>query len=248
MDTSVFDSKQQMGAAAAAYGIAAMRSAIEKSGQVHIILATGASQFHVLEALVQADLDWSKVHCFHLDEYVGLSIEHPASFCRYLKERFVDKLPDLGSFHFVRPDLRPPAEECKRLNDLIRDVTVDVAFIGIGENAHLAFNDPPADFETTVPFTVVELDEGCRKQQLGEGWFDSLDHVPRTAVTMTIRQILKSSKLIVSVPDERKAAAVRCAVEGPVTPDCPASILQQHPDCRLFLDRAAASLLSSAHA
>ncbi len=248
MKIKVHGSTQRMGEAAAASGVQGIELAIQQNGQAYIILATGASQFHLLENLLQADMDWSRVHCFHLDEYVGLPMEHPASFCRYLKERFVDKLPELGSFDFVRPDLLPPDEECRRLNELMQEVTVDVAFIGIGENAHLAFNDPPADFEITAPYILVTLDEECRKQQLGEGWFTSLEEVPRTAISMSIQQILKSKQLVVTVPDERKANAVQCAVEGPVTPQCPASILQHHRNCTLFLDRGAAPLLQSAPA
>ena len=246
MEIRVFDSTGEMGKEASSRGVDAIRRAIEQNGRANIILATGASQFQVLETLVQSDIEWAKLHCFHLDEYVGLTIDHPAGFCKYLKERFVDKVLPLGSFHYIRPDLRPPEEECRRLNGLISDVSIDVAFIGIGENAHLAFNDPPADFETEVPFMVVELDEGCRRQQLGEGWFKTLDEVPRTAVSMSIRQILKSERLIVTVPNERKAKAVQCAVEGPVSPECPASILQQHADCTLFLDSDSASLLQDA--
>jgi glucosamine-6-phosphate deaminase len=182
-----------------------------------------------------------KVTGFHLDEYLGMAMTHPASFCGYLKERLVDKVP-FAKFHYV--DGQADAEaECRRLGDLIRPVTIDVAFIGIGENGHLAFNDPPADFQTVEPYLVVELDEACRRQQHGEGWFETLDDVPRRAISMSVRQILASRCIVCSVPDERKAAAVRGAVEGPVSPDLPASIMQTHDNTTLYLDPPAASLL-----
>ena len=166
-------------------------------------------------------------------------------FRRYLKERFVDRLPQpIGAFHYIDAGEDPEAE-CRRLNALIADVTVAVAFIGIGENGHLAFNDPPADFGTETPYLIVSLDEACRRQQVGEGWFGSLEAVPRHAVSMSIRQIMKAKAIVCSVPDGRKAEAVRAAVEGPVTPQVPASILQRHPACHLFLDRPAASHLTS---
>jgi glucosamine-6-phosphate deaminase len=178
-----------------------------------------------------------------LDEYAGLPLEHPASFRGYLKQRFVDALPKpLREFHYIsgEDDLE---KECKRLKALIAPVTIDVACIGIGENAHIAFNDPPADFETEDPYIVVDLDEACRRQQLGEGWFPTLEDVPKRAISMSVRQILMSTTIVCSVPDTRKAEAVKKAVEGPVTPDVPASALQRHADCQLFLDKAAAALL-----
>jgi len=182
---------------------------------------------------------------FHLDEYIGLGPEHPAGFGKYLRERFVAKVDGIGTAHFVAGDAEDPARECERVGGVITEHPIDAALIGIGENGHLAFNDPPADFETEEPYIVVELDERCRKQQLGEGWFESLEQVPRRAISMSIRQILKSACLIVTVPDKRKAEAVKNALEGQVTPMCPASILQQHGNCKLFLDAEAASLLKS---
>src|SRR5207302_1110219 len=177
----------------------------------------------------------------HLDEYVGLPITHPASFRRYLQERFVGRLPSpLRAFHAINGEGDCEAE-CRRLNALIAGKTIDVAFIGIGENGHLAFNDPPADFNTDEPYIVVTLDEKCRLQQTGEGWFAGLDEVPMQAISMTIRQILKAQKIVCSVPDSRKAEAVKGALEGPVTPLVPASILQQHPATTLYLDRHSAS-------
>ena len=244
MEKLTFATKDEMGAAAAQAAAGAIQEAIAEKGQANLILATGASQFEMLEALTgSTGIDWSKVVMFHLDEYIGLGIEHPASFRKYLQERFVDQARSLKAVHFVNGDAADPAGECARLGDLISQHPIDVACIGIGENGHLAFNDPPADFTTDQPYLVVDLDEQCRKQQLGEGWFATLDDVPRQAISMGIRQILKSKRLIVTVPDERKAAAVASALTGPVTPDCPASILQEHDNCAIFLDEAAASQL-----
>ncbi len=244
MNKAVYKTKGDMGAAAGSTAANAIRRAIADKNQAHIILATGASQFEMLESLTSTDgIDWSKVTMFHLDEYIGLGPDHPASFRKYLQERFVDKVGTLGAVHFVNGDAKDPAAECKRLGELIRAYPIDVACVGIGENGHLAFNDPPADFETQEPYLVVDLDERCRQQQFGEGWFDSLESVPSQAISMGIRQILKSRRIIVTVPDRRKAEAVRNALEGPVTPRCPASILQQHENCSIFLDEPAASLL-----
>ncbi len=244
MDRFIFATKESMGAAAAQAAAEAITEAIAEKGQANLILATGASQFEMLEALTgSAGIDWSKVVMFHLDEYIGLGIEHPASFRRYLQERFVDRVGPLKAVHFVNGDAADPSDECTRLGELIRHHPIDVACIGIGENGHLAFNDPPADLDTEEPYLVVNLDEKCRKQQLGEGWFATLDDVPRQAISMGIRQILRSKRLVVTVPDERKAAAVAGALTGPVTPNCPASILQKHDNCAIFLDEPAASRL-----
>lgn len=245
MNYQQFASKENMGVAAAADGAAKMREALTARGEVNIIVATGASQFEMLEALTrESGIDWSKVTVFHLDEYVGLSIEHPASFRKYLKERFEDRLPGpVRAFHYINGEVDPEAE-CERVGALIAEAPIDVAFVGIGENGHLAFNDPPADFETEKPYLVVNLDEACRKQQFGEGWFPSFEAVPEKAISMSVRQIMKSGSIICTVPDERKAKAVRDSLEGGVTSEVPASILQQHRDCVLYLDEAAASLLN----
>jgi glucosamine-6-phosphate deaminase len=243
MRITISPNAHETGVRAAREGAACLRKAIEANGEAGIILATGASQLEMLSTLVREPLDWARVTAFHLDEYLGLPSSHPASFRRYLSERFLNLLPaPAKAFHFVNGEA-DPAEECDRLGHLINPFTIDVAFIGIGENGHLAFNDPPADFETEEPFLVVDLDEACRRQQLGEGWFPTLEDIPRRAISMSIRQILKSTVIICTVPDERKAAAVRAAVQGPVTPETPASILQTHPDCRLYLDRNSASRL-----
>jgi len=200
----------------------------------------------VLAALAkQEDIDWSKVQFFHLDEYAGMSIEHPASFRKYLKERLVELLPHPPSaFHYIDAE-QDCVAECERLAQLIQPHPIDVAFIGIGENGHLAFNDPPADFETNAPYLVVDLDDACRQQQLGEGWFPTFDDVPKQAISMSVQHILKSTKIVCTVPDERKSEAVQRAVEGPVSPETPASILQQHSNTTLYLDSPAASRLQA---
>jgi len=245
MQKFIFDNKSEMGAAAADHAANSIQSAIESNGAANIILATGASQFEMLTALVAAkDIEWGKVNMFHLDEYIGLDSTHPAGFRKYLQERFVDQVAPLKAVHFVNGDTDSPQQECNRLNQIISEHTIDVAMVGIGENGHLAFNDPPADFETEEPFIVVDLDDPCRKQQLGEGWFKTFDDVPKQAISMSIRQIMKSKTLIVTVPDQRKAQAVKNALEEPVNNTCPASIIQNHPNCKIFMDSTAASLLS----
>jgi glucosamine-6-phosphate deaminase len=247
MQISKCQSKDELGAAAAARGAAAIRKSVSDAGAATIVVATGASQFEMLGHLVgAADIDWARVTVFHLDEYIGLAAHHQASFRRFLRERFVQQLPvPLAAFHEVAGDSVDAAAECARLGALISPRQVDVAFIGVGENGHLAFNDPPADFETEVPYLVVELDLACRQQQLGEGWFPSLDDVPKQAISMSIKEVVRATTLIVSVPDARKAAAVKCTVEGPVDNACPASILQRHADARLFLDADSAAQLAS---
>jgi glucosamine-6-phosphate deaminase len=244
MDIEIMPDKAQMGKSAAAAGAALVREAIAQRGGASIIVATGASQFEMFENLVrEPDINWSKVVAFHLDEYVGLPIAHPASFRRYLWERFVSRLPlPLRAFHYLDAEGEPLAE-CRRVSEIIRRHPIDVAFVGIGENGHLAFNDPPADFETEEPYIVVQLDEACRRQQLGEGWFPTFEDVPQQAISMSVRQIMKSRAIICTVPDERKAEAVRNAVEGGVTPRVPASMLQRHERCTLYLDEPAAKLL-----
>ena len=245
MERFVFDTPEQMGVAGAQDAAERIAAAIENAGRANIILATGMSQLPTLDALVaHSEIDFSRVVMFHLDEYVGLDDQHPASFRRYLRERFVDRVGPLSAVHWVNGDAPDVSAECRRLGRILVDHPIDVALVGIGENGHLAFNDPPADFEAQEPFLVVELDERCRRQQLGEGWFPTLDDVPRRAISMSIRQILKSRSILVSVPDQRKAEAVQGALEGPISNACPASILREHPDCRIYLDTAAASRLT----
>ena len=242
MNIETFSTKEEMGAAAAAHGVSKLQAVLAEKGSASFIVATGASQFEMLAKLAEADLPWNKLTGFHLDEYVGLSINHEASFRKYLWERFVSRLPlPLAAFHFLDGEEDADAE-CLRASELIEQTSIDVAFVGIGENGHLAFNDPPADFETDQPYLTVDLDDACRQQQFGEGWFPTLDAVPRQAISMSVRQIMKSDAIVCTVPDERKAEAVKNATQGPVTPEVPASILQEHPDCRLFLDVTASSL------
>jgi len=234
-----------LGRAAAAHGARELRAILARQPRANLIVATGASQFETLKCLVkEPGIDWTKVTVFHLDEYVGLPESHGASFRKYLRERFVNQLPAKPEFVPVDADAPDLAAELKRLNARIAACPIDLCFAGIGENSHLAFNDPPADFETEVPYIVVNLDQACRQQQFGEGWFPTFDDVPKQAVSMSIRQIMKSARIILSVPDKRKAAAVKGTVEGPVTPTCPASIVQRHPDCTLYVDDAAASELA----
>jgi glucosamine-6-phosphate deaminase len=245
MEIVISVSKQDLGRKAAAEGASLIRQAIRDKGSANIILATGASQFDMLQALVKEDINWSVVTAFHLDEYIGLPETHPASFRKYLKDRFADRVHPLA-FHYVNGN-SDPALECSRLEQLIQRQPVDVAFVGIGENGHLAFNDPPADFKTTDAYIAVNLDEACRRQQMGEGWFATLEDVPRQAISMTIHQILKSKAIICSVPDQRKAEAMRKTLEDPVSPWIPASVLRNHSAVWLYLDNHSASLLSGKH-
>lgn len=247
MTINISEDKAELGRRAAARGEEIIQHAIEENGAANIIVATGASQFEMLQNLIHADIDWSRVAAFHLDEYVGVGESHPASFRKYLRERFVEKLPPLRAFHFISGE-GDCAAECARLNELISRAPIDLAFVGIGENGHLAFNDPPANFETEEPYLVVNLDEDCRKQQLGEGWFNGLDEVPQQAISMSIKQIMKSRTVIASVPDERKARAVKSCLEGEVSNLAPSSILQQHDATWIFLDRDSASLLDEKYA
>jgi glucosamine-6-phosphate deaminase len=244
MQIRTFDNKQDLGKQAAAEGAAAVRRAIKERGSANIIVATGASQFEMLDALSrESDIDWHRVTGFHLDEYDGLSITHPASFRLYLWQRFVSRLPlPMADFHFLNGQ-RDLQDECRRVGAILREHPIDVAFVGIGENGHLAFNDPPANFTTDEPYIVVALDDACRRQQLGEGWFPTFDDVPKRAISMSIGQIMKSKSIVCSVPDRRKAEAVRNSLKGPITPDVPASILQKHGNATLYLDRDSASLL-----
>ena len=243
MNIQVFDTKQELGTAAAKRAAAAINEALARAGEARVIAATGASQFEFLDALTAtAGLDWGRVDVFHLDEYVGVSDSHPASFRRYLRERIVERVHP-RSFELLAGDAADPAAECRRVGALIARAPIDVAFVGIGENGHLAFNDPPADFVTEEPYLVVELDAACRRQQLGEGWFATLDDVPRRAISMSIRQILKAREILCIVPDARKAKAVSECLEGAVSPLHPSSILQSHPATTIYLDRDSAALL-----
>ena len=243
MDVHVHDTKRTTSEHAAVRAAELLETTVEDNGHASFVAATGASQFDFLDVLTDApDIDWDRTTMFHLDEYIGISETHPASFRKYMRERLISEVHP-GTVYLVDGDAPDPQAECDRLNTAIEDAGLDVAFIGIGENGHLAFNDPPADFETTDPFIVVELDEACRRQQLGEGWFDTIDDVPERAISMSINQIMAADAIVCTVPGERKAQAVRDALEGPVTPECPASILQEHPQTDLYLDTGSASLL-----
>jgi glucosamine-6-phosphate deaminase len=243
MQMHVFSSKAEMAQAAATKAAESLKDAIVRKGHATFVAATGASQFEFLDALTSdPEIDWPRTTMFHLDEYVSLPETHPASFRHYLKERLINRVHP-GTVHLIQGDAPDPQAECQRLNRLIASHEVDVAFVGIGENGHLAFNDPPADFEVKDPYIIVELDEACRRQQLGEGWFASLDEVPHRAISMSVKQIIESQVIVCTVPDHRKAPAVRDCFAGKVTPLHPASILRQHQHADIFLDADAASLL-----
>ncbi|MGZ5219719.1 MAG: glucosamine-6-phosphate deaminase [Chitinophagaceae bacterium] len=244
MEISISSNVTELGKAAATKAATLIRQAITAKGSANIILATGTSQMETLHHLVsEPAIDWGKVVMFHLDEYIGLPATAKASFRKYLKERFLEKLPSLQTAHLINGEADVD-HECRRLGELIKNHPIDVALVGIGENGHLAFNDPPADFETEQPYIIVQLDEACREQQLGEGWFEALEDVPKQAISMSIKQIMRSKQIICSVPDSRKAIAVKNTLEEPVSNQYPASILQLHPNCTLFLDKHAALLLS----
>ncbi|HSE25817.1 MAG TPA: glucosamine-6-phosphate deaminase [Pyrinomonadaceae bacterium] len=245
MKTEIFENKLELGRAAADKATEIIERAISERGACYLIAATGASQFEFLDVLVGKPIDWSKVIFFHLDEYVGLPAEHPASFRRYLKERIINRVRP-KAFHLIHGEAADPQAECRRVGQLISEQTIDAAFVGIGENGHLAFNDPPADFVTEEPYIVVDLDEACRRQQVGEGWFKTIEQVPRQAISMSIQQIMKAQKVLCIVPDQRKAEAVKSTLEFEVSPLRPASILQTHKSAYLYLDRASASLLNRA--
>jgi glucosamine-6-phosphate deaminase len=241
MKITVTKTRRESGKEAAEFGAELIRQAIARNGSANLIMATGASQFDMLEHLATLPVNWKHTNCFHLDEYIGLPMSHGASFRKYLKERFVDEVHP-GTFNYINGEA-DPEKECKRLGALISKVSIDVAFVGIGENAHLAFNDPPADFQVEDPYLVVTLDEACRRQQLNEGWFDSFESVPQQAISMSVKQILKSKYIIAVVPDKRKASAVQLTVNSKIDPMVPASILRTHDNTTLFLDEAAASLI-----
>lgn len=242
LDLIIAQDRNALGIASASRAAECLRNAIAFQGYARLVVATGSSQFEVLETLVNdSTVDWSKVDGFHLDEYIGLDGNHPASFCGYLKKRFADRLP-LRSFHYLNGSA-DPIDICNRATQAILVAPIDLALVGIGENGHLAFNDPPADFYTPDSYRIVQLDKACRMQQVGEGWFDDLSQVPEQAISMTVHQIMCAKKIICSVPDRRKAVAVAGTIQGPVTPDVPASILQNHINLTMVLDESSASLL-----
>ena len=242
MKILISHSADELGKAAAGRAAETLIHAQARHGHANLILATGTSQLATLHHLVvRNDVDWSRVTMFHLDEYVGIDEQHPASFRKYLHDNFIDRLPGLGGWQLIQGDAFDIREEIHRLNRLIAPLVIDLALIGIGENGHLAFNDPPADFDVDDPYLLVNLDERCRKQQVGEGWFGSLGAVPERAISMSVRQILRARVIVCSVPEKRKAEAVAQCLEEEISNLYPATILRNHPDCHLFLDADSAS-------
>ena len=242
MKIRIFEDKLALAEEAARQAISVLRVAQKKRGTTRILAATGASQIEFLEALTRSrEVDWANVEMFHLDEYVGIGPEHPASFRKYLLDRVIRKT-GIGNYHLLDGETDPRAA-CEDVGRRLVSAPVDLAFAGIGENCHLAFNDPPADFRTDAPYLLVQLDEACRRQQVGEGWFNDLSEVPERAISISIRQLLKSRVIICVVPEARKAEAVKRCVEGPINPLAPASILRTHPNVTLYLDRDSAALL-----
>ena len=239
----VHPDSEQMASAAAAHAAALLRARLNLQPALRLVAATGASQLAFLENLAkEPDIDWSRVELFHLDEYVGIGRDHPASFARYIRERIIQPF-GISRYHLL-DGLAYPVREIEQANSAIAQAPIDLAFVGIGENAHLAFNDPPADFETEQPYLLVSLDEACRRQQVNEGWFETLAQVPQQAISMSVHQILKSNQIVCVVPGARKARAVQASLESPISPQTPASILRSHPAAALFLDRESAALLS----
>jgi glucosamine-6-phosphate deaminase len=242
----LFRDKVSLGQAAAEQAATAIRRAIAERGAARIVAATGASQFEFLDALTKSPgIDWTRVEAFHLDEYIGLPVTHPASFRKFLLERLVSKTR-IVNFHGIEGDAADPVAVIRKIGKELASAPIDIAFLGIGENVHIAFNDPPADFTTEDPYLIVNLDEPCRRQQVNEGWFADISQVPTHAISMSPRQILKAKELLVVVPDQRKAAAVKACLEGEISPMAPASILRRHPNATVYLDMDSASLLSPA--
>jgi glucosamine-6-phosphate deaminase len=240
----VFPNTAEMAFQAAHHAAQSLRRHLAENDSVRLLAATGASQLQFLAALAsEPDVDWARVELFHLDEYLGIGIGHPASFSRYMKERVIDPL-GIRNFHLLN-GLGKPDDIAREMSDRLAAAPIHVAFCGIGENGHLAFNDPPADFEADQPYIVVELDEACRRQQVGEGWFQSLNDVPKRAITLSIPWLLKAREIICVVPGRRKAAAVKACLEGPLSPMAPASILRVHPQAHIFLDVDSAALLET---
>jgi len=244
MRLHIFENKISLAQAAAQQAAAAIGRALAERGQARIVAATGVSQFEFLEALTTAPgINWENVELFHLDEYVGLPITHAASFRKFLLDRLVSKV-GIRKLHFLDGDVPDPGQVARQVGDELAAAPVDVLFAGIGENGHLAFNDPPADFETEQPYLIVKLDDACRRQQVGEGWFANVAEVPHQAISMSVRQILKAREIVVVAPEQRKAQAVKASLEGEITPLVPASILRNHENTTMYLDKDSASVLS----
>ena len=243
MILKVFSEKLTSGKAAAAQAAETIQRTIRNSGKARMVAASAASQFEFLDALTSTQgLDWNRVELFHLDEYIGLPMTHPASFCRFLQQHLIGKT-GITNTHLLNGE-ESPADVIARASKAISEAPIDVAFVGIGENGHLAFNDPPADFETEEPYIIVNLDEACRRQQVGEGWFKDLDAVPRQAISMSVRQVLKAKEIIAVVPDTRKAEAIKACFGGKITPMAPSSILRTHPNATIYLGKDSAALVA----
>jgi len=235
--------KYSLGQAAADHAARSLRRTLSDQKSARLVAATGASQFEFLDALTSASgIDWSRVEVFHLDEYIGLPSTHPASFRKYLFERLIHKA-GITRYHLLDGD-GDPHGSVARVGTELQSKPVDILFAGIGENGHLAFNDPPADFQVADPYLIVDLNEECRQQQVNEGWFSNLMDVPRKAISMSVQQIMRSEEIIVVVPDTRKARAVKACLEGEVSPMMPASILRNHRNTTIYLDNDSAALLS----
>jgi glucosamine-6-phosphate deaminase len=244
MVIKVLDDKASLARVAAEQAATAIRRAIVEQGQARVVAATGASQFEFLDVLTKIPgVDWKKVEVFHLDEYIGLPITHPGSFRKMLLEQLVRKV-GIQKVHLLDGDVASPVEVGNRVGEELASAPVDVAFLGIGENGHIAFNDPPANFSTEEPYIIVTLDEACRRQQVSEAWFANLSAVPTQAISMSVRQILKSKEILGVVPDARKAKAVKACFAGEISPMAPASILRTHANATIYLDKNSASLLS----
>ena len=244
MALKVFPDKKSLGKAAATQAAIAIRRAIRDRGTARVVAATAASQAEFLDALVrEPDIDWKQVEVFHLDEYIGLPATHPASFRKMLLELLVNKT-GIKKYHLLDGDA-DPAEVCSRVGRALASAPIDIEFLGIGENGHIAFNDPPADFEIEDPYLVVNLDEACRRQQVGEAWFADISQVPKQALSMSVKQILKAKEILAVVPDTRKAQAVKACFEGEISPMAPASVLRNHPNATIYLDEKSSALLSS---
>jgi glucosamine-6-phosphate deaminase len=245
MQLKVFENKVSLGKAAAAQAASAIRFAIAEQGRARVVAASAASQFEFLEALTAApSIHWEHVELFHLDEYIGLPMTHPASFCKFLQERLIAKT-GIRKYHLLDGS-RDPAEVIRSVGEALTASPIDIAFLGIGENGHIAFNDPPADFETEEPYITVALDEACRLQQVGEGWFENLEAVPKRAISMSVKQVLKAKEILAVVPDARKAKAIQACFDGPISPMAPSSILRNHPNATVYLDRESSALLTPA--
>ena len=243
MVIKIYDDKISLGRAAAEQAAVSLRNAIEGRGGARIIAATGASQFEFLDALTaMPKIEWRRVEMFHLDEYIGLRVAHPASFRKYLRERLINKT-GITKYHFLDGEGDVPSI-VRKVSAELTAAPIDIAFVGIGENGHLAFNDPPANFQAEETYLIVDLDEACRRQQVGEGWFNSIADVPKRAISMSVRQILKAKEILCIVPDARKAQAVKSCFEGEISPLAPASILRSHTNTTVFLDKFSAALLS----